>query len=302
MPEYAELVKQERFSNLKFNEPLASYTTWRIGGAGELYIAPSSVEEIIDIVAFASTYKIPITPLGGGSNVLISDKGLKGIVLHITHRLSKYEFLDGGRVRAQAGARLGVIIRKSMAQSLSGIERLWGIPGTIGGAVVMNAGAAGGEIFDVIEEVKSLTPDGRIITRRKEEIQFEYRASDYKHNKEIVLEATLRLQVSEAQMIEFNFQEADKRRSLQHNIHLPNAGSVFRNPDNGFAAKLIQDLGAKGRTVGRAQVSVDHSNFIVNLGKASDQDVKELILSLQADVLEKFGTQLTPEVIFLGEN
>ena len=208
---------------------------------------------------------------------MISDKGLKGIVLHITHRLSEYEFLDGGRVRAQAGARLGVIIRKAMAQSLSGIERLWGIPGTIGGAVVMNAGAAGGEIFDVVEEVTSLTPDGRIVTRRKEDIRFEYRASDYKYNYEIVLEATLQLRPTDTKVIEYNFQEADKRRSLQHNIHLPNAGSVFRNPENGFAAKLIQDLGAKGRTIGNAQVSLDHSNFIVNLGKASDKDVKALI-------------------------
>lgn len=280
---------------------LAPFTSWRIGGQADWYVAPGSLSEIHAITTTAQREGIPLTVLGGGSNVLLSDAGLRGIVMHITHRFSQFEFLPEGRVRAQAGTRLGTLIKKSMSMGLAGIEQLWGIPGTVGGAVVMNAGACNTEIFDTVETVTSLTPNGETITRSKAEIAHAYRWSDYKYNGEIVLEATLKLTPADKAHIQARFDAADERRKPQHNIRQPNCGSVFRNPPGNFAGRLIQELGGKGRTRGNAQVSPDHANFIVNLGHARARDACLLIQSLQADVWERYSVQLEPEVIFLGE-
>lgn len=302
MPRYSALIKNEKLSDsLRENEPLAQYTSWRIGGAGEFYTNPSSELEIRRIITFAQAYQIPLTILGGGSNVLLSDRGLKGIVMHLNHRFAGYEFLPDGRVKAKAGTRLGTLIRKAMALNLSGIEQLWGIPGTIGGAVVMNAGACNTETFDVLESVTSMTPEGDIVVRHKHEIHHGYRYSDYKYNGEIVLDATLQLTPAAQEVIRESFDKADERRKPQHNIRQPNSGSIFRNPQGNFAGRLIENLGAKGRTYGNAQVSLNHANFIVNLGGATASDTCQLIASLQADIWAQHQVQLEPEVIFLGE-
>lgn len=298
----AERIKNEKLSDIfRVHEPLAPYTSWRIGGTAEYYAAPASEVEIIRIVQFALAKGIPLTILGGGSNVLLSDQGLPGLVMHITHRFAGFEIDANGRVRAKAGTRLGSLIRKAMAMNLTGIEKLWGIPGTIGGAVVMNAGACNTETFDVLESVTSLTPQGQRIVRHKAEIAHGYRWSDYKYNGEIVLEAVLQLTPSLPEVIAENFRQADQRRQPQHNIRLPNSGSIFRNPPNNYAGRLIEQLGAKGRICGGVQVSPEHANFIVNLGKASAQDACRLIQTLQKEVWEQFQVQLEPEVIFLGE-
>jgi len=295
-------IKNEKLSEtFREQEPLAPYTSWRIGGAAEFYVAPASEAEILRIVQFAQSQSIPLTVLGGGSNVLLSDQGLPGIVMHITHRFSGFEIHPEGRVRVKAGTRLGTLIRKAMSMNLMGIEKLWGIPGTLGGAVVMNAGACHTETFDVLESVTSLTPLGQRVVRTKAQIEHGYRWSDYKYNGEIVLEAELKLTPADPALIAENFQRADERRQPQHNIRLPNSGSIFRNPTNNFAGRLIEQLGAKGRISGGVQVSPDHANFIVNLGKATAQDACRLIQSLQAEVWEHYQVQLEPEVIFLGE-
>lgn len=286
---------------LETDKALAPFTSWRIGGPAEWYIAPSTEREILEITTFAHQQGIPLTILGGGSNVLLSDSGLKGIVIHITHRFAEFEFLPQGRIRAQAGTRLGTLIKKTMAMNLSGIEQLWGIPGTIGGAVVMNAGACNTEFFDVVESVTSLTPSGERITRHKHEINHGYRWTDYKYNGEIVIEAVIQLQPAPKTAIEKNFAAADQRRQPQHNIRLPNSGSVFRNPEADYAGRLIEGLGGKGRTLGQVQVSLEHANFIVNLGRATATEACQLIRSLQHDVWEKHAISLEPEVIFLGE-
>ena len=283
------------------DKPLAPFTSWRIGGPAEFYVAPASEQEIGEITRAAQQHGIPLTVLGGGSNVLLSDQGLRGIVMHITHRFSGFEFLPDGQVRAQAGTRLGTLIKKAMSQKLAGIEQLWGIPGTVGGAVVMNAGACNTETFDVLESVTSLTPEGTKVIRTKAQIRHGYRWSDYKYNGEIVLEATFRLSKAEPAFIQARFDAADERRKPQHNIRLPNCGSVFRNPNGNFAGRLIEQMGAKGRSHGQAQVSPDHANFIVNLGHARARDTCLLIQSLQADVWQRYQVQLEPEVIFLGE-
>jgi UDP-N-acetylmuramate dehydrogenase len=295
-------IKNEKLSeHFRKQEPLAPFTSWRIGGAAELYVAPESEIEIIRLLQFAQNQDIPLTVLGGGSNVLLSDQGLPGLVMHITHRFAGFEFSPDGSVRVKAGTRLGTLIRKAMALNLTGIEKLWGIPGTIGGAVVMNAGACNTETFDVLESVTSLNPQGQRIVRSKAEINHGYRWSDYKYNGEIVLEATLKLNPTQPEIIAENFKRADERRQPQHNIRLPNSGSIFRNPANNFAGRLIEEMGAKGRIFGGVQVSPDHANFIVNLGKATAQDACRLIQTLQAEVWEQYQVQLEPEVIFLGE-
>lgn len=298
----AEHIKNEKLSeHFREQEPLAQYTSWRIGGAAEFYVAPESEAEIARIVQFAQNQGLPLTVLGGGSNVLLSDQGLPGLVMHITHRFSGFEFKPDGSVRVKAGTRLGSLIRKAMALNWGGIEQLWGIPGTLGGAVVMNAGACNTETFAVVESVTSLTPQGQRITRQKAEINHGYRWSDYKYNGEIVLEATLKLAATDPAIIAENFQKADQRRQPQHNIRQPNCGSVFRNPNDNFAGRLIEQMGAKGRVCGGVRVSPDHANFIVNTGKATAQDACRLIQSLQTDVWEQYHVQLEPEVIFLGE-
>ncbi len=283
------------------DKPLAPFTSWRIGGQADWYLTPSSEREITEVIRFATAQGIPLTILGGGSNVLLSDKGLRGIVMHITHRYAEFEFLPEGRVRAQAGTRLGTLIKKAMAQNLSGIEQLWGIPGTVGGAVVMNAGACNTEFFESVETITSLTPDGERIVRTRDQIRHGYRWTDYKYNGEVVLEATLCLSHAEPNFIQAQFDAADQRRKPQHNIRQPNCGSVFRNPDQDYAGRLIEQMGAKGRRLGQVQVSPDHANFIVNLGQAKARDVCLLIYSLQQDVREHYQIQLDPEVIFLGE-
>lgn len=298
----ASILTNDRLSDsFEKQKPLAPFTSWRIGGQADWYIAPQSEQEILHLTMLAHQNKIPLTVLGGGSNVLISDHGLQGILMHITHRYSGFEFLPNGRVKAKAGTRLGTLIKKAMSMNLSGIEQLWGIPGTVGGAVVMNAGACNTETFDVLESVTSLTPDGKKIIRRKSEINHGYRWSDFKYNGEVVLEATLHLSPAEPDFIQARFDAADERRKPQHTIRLPNSGSIFRNPQGNFAGRLIQELGAKGRTIGQSQVSLDHANFIVNLGHAQARDACLLIQSLQRDVWKHYQVQLEPEVIFLGE-
>lgn len=282
-------------------KPLAPFTSWRIGGPAEWYVAPGSESEIQQILQLTQTQGLPLTILGGGSNVLISDQGLPGLVMHITHRFADFAFLPDGRVRAQAGVRLGTLIKKAISLQLSGIEQLWGIPGTVGGAVTMNAGACQTEFFDVVESITSLTPSGQKVVRQRDEIQHGYRWSDYKFNAEIVLEATIRLQPAAAEAIQERFDAADARRKPQHDIRQPNCGSVFRNPPGDYAGRLIEQLGAKGRTYGNVQVSPSHANFIVNLGKASAQDACRLIQSLQQEVWQNRQIMLEPEAIFLGE-
>lgn len=283
------------------NKPLAPFTSWRIGGAADFYVAPASEAEILAITAWAHQAGVPLTVLGGGSNVLLSDRGLRGLLMHITHRFSDFAFLPDGRVRAQAGVRLGTLIKKAMSQNLAGIEQLWGIPGTVGGAVVMNAGACNTETFDTLESVTSLTPSGERRVRSKADIRHGYRWSDYKYNGEVVIEATLKLTPADSTHIQARFDAADERRKPQHNIRLPNSGSIFRNPSGNYAGRLIEQMGAKGRSYGQVQVSPDHANFIVNLGGAKARDACLLIQSLQEDVWQRYNVQLEPEVIFLGE-
>ncbi|MEZ0373597.1 MAG: UDP-N-acetylmuramate dehydrogenase, partial [Candidatus Sericytochromatia bacterium] len=301
-PSAASVLPSVRLSEgFEPDKPLAPFTSWRIGGAADFYVAPANEDEIRAIISTAHQHGIPLTVLGGGSNVLLSDQGLRGIVMHISHRFAGFEFLADGRVCAKAGTRLGTLIKKAMSLGLSGIEQLWGIPGTVGGAVVMNAGACNTETFDVLESVTSLTPNGETIVRTKEQIRHGYRWSDYKYNGEIVIEATLQLAAADPVFIQSRFDAADERRKPQHNIRLPNSGSIFRNPAGNFAGRLIEQMGAKGRIHGQVQVSPDHANFIVNLGHARARDACLLIQSLQADVLQRYSVQLEPEVIFLGE-
>jgi UDP-N-acetylmuramate dehydrogenase len=302
MPPSVSHITNARLSeSLKRKETLAPYTSWRIGGEAEFYAAPKSELEILRLVDYARAENLPLTVLGGGSNVLLSDQGIPGLVMHITHRFSGFSISPEGRVIARAGTRLGALIRGAIRMNLTGIEQLWGIPGTVGGSVVMNAGACNTETFDALVSVTSLTPQGQRVIRTRSEIAHGYRWSDYKYNGEIVIEAEFQLRPAEAELIADNFRLADERRRPQHNIRLPNSGSIFRNPENNFAGRLIEQLGAKGRICGKVQVSPEHANFIVNLGGASAQDACCLIEALQREVWESYQVQLEPEVIFLGE-
>ncbi len=283
---------------LQFETLLAPYTTWRIGGPARALFQPQDTGECMTVLSLAAEYSIAVTYLGGGSNVLISDEGLPGLVL-LTHGLQKIHW-QGNRVRVGAGYRLPKLSWEAGQKGFSGLEFAVGIPGTLGGAVLMNAGAYDGCLSEVIESVEVVTPDGEKRLLGKDELTFGYRISSIKGSGLLITEVTLLLQPGDVDAITRRMREFYESRKQKQPLRYPNAGSVFKNPLNDSAGRLIEAAGAKGLTVGGAQVSTKHANFIVNLGGATAQDVLTIIKEVQALVFEKFSLLLDTEIVLLG--
>ena len=281
-------------------EPMSRHTTFRIGGPAKLFLTPGSKEEIKKILKVCKEEELPYFILGNGSNLLVSDKGYDGVVIQLYRSFGKVE-VDGTTIYAQAGALLSGIASEAKKASLTGFEFAGGIPGTLGGAVVMNAGAYGGEMKDVLKEVTVLTPDGDILTLTKEELHMGYRTSVVKEAGYIVLEAVLSLESGEQEQIRSRMQELAGMRSSKQPLQYPSAGSTFKRPEGYFAGKLIMDSGLRGYQVGGAQVSEKHCGFVINTGNATAKDVRTLMCDVQRIVEEKYGVRLEPEVKFLGE-
>ena len=281
-------------------EPMARHTTFRIGGPADYFVELGSIEQIRAAIQVCREENLPWFVLGRGSNLLVSDKGYRGVILSIYKDFQKTE-IQGETVTVQAGVLLTTLSGKVLDASLTGLEFASGIPGTIGGAVVMNAGAYGGEMKDIVRKVTVLDQDGEVRTLTCGEMQFGYRTSLAKKKGYIVLGAELTLKQGEKEKIREEMQTLKAKRIEKQPLEFPSAGSTFKRPEGYFAGKLIMDAGLRGAAVGGAQVSEKHCGFVVNTGNATAADVHELMRQVQGKVLEQFGVHLEPEVRFLGE-
>lgn len=284
------------------NEPMSKHTSFKIGGVADFFVKPSSIEEIGLIQNYAKNNNIPLYIIGNGSNLLVSDKGLKGIVAKL--KLEEVEIEDEKEnviVSLGAGVKLSAIAHILMEKSISGMEELSGIPGTIGGAIRMNAGAYGKEIKDLCISTKCMDDKGKIIELSNEEQQFEYRSSIFKKKKYIILETKLKLTKGKKEQIKAKMKECMLKRNESQPIDFPSAGSTFKRGNGFITAKVIDECGLKGCFVGGAEVSKKHAGFIVNKGDATAKDVLELIRCVKEKVLEETGLEIEEEIEFIGE-
>ena len=281
-------------------EPMKKHITFRVGGPAACFLTPSTKEQIREILHICQEEKAPYFILGNGSNLLVSDQGFDGAVLQVYKNMNQVT-VEGEHLRAQAGALLSATARKALEAGLTGMEFAAGIPGTMGGAVVMNAGAYGGEMKDILESVTVLTPEGEQKELKNEELQLGYRTSVVKEKGYIVLEAVLSLKKGDPEAIKSRMDELKEQRVTKQPLEYPSAGSTFKRPEGYFAGKLIQDAGLRGYQVGGAQVSEKHCGFVINKENATAKDVVDLIHDVQRIVYEKFQVQLETEVKFLGE-
>ncbi|MDO4555313.1 MAG: UDP-N-acetylmuramate dehydrogenase [Lachnospiraceae bacterium] len=284
-------------------EPMKNHTTFRIGGPADWFVTPSTKEEIHKLVDLAASELLPVSFIGNGSNLLVGDLGIRGLVIQIGRGFSKIE-LEGEILYAEAGASLARIAGQAYEAGLTGFEFAAGIPGTLGGAVTMNAGAYGGEMKDVLTEVEVLTPSGERKVLPADRLNLSYRYSIIPEEGWIVLGARIRLSKGDKVDIKAKMEEYSLARRTKQPLEFPSAGSTFKRPEGFFAGKLIQDSGLKGASVGDAKVSTKHSGFVINEGQASARDVQSLIYQVQQKVYEDSGENkimLNPEVKMIGE-
>lgn len=279
---------------------MKKHITFRVGGPAACFLTPSTKEQIREILHICQKEKTPYFILGNGSNLLVSDQGFDGVVLQVYKNMNQVT-VEGEHLRVQAGALLSATARKALEAGLTGMEFAAGIPGTMGGAAVMNAGAYGGEMKDILESVTVLTPEGEQKELKNEELQLGYRTSVVKEKGYIVLEAVLSLKKGDPEAIKSHMDELKEQRVTKQPLEYPSAGSTFKRPEGYFAGKLIQDAGLRGYQVGGAQVSEKHCGFVINKENATAKDVVDLIHDVQRIVYEKFQVQLETEVKFLGE-
>ncbi len=280
------------------NEPMSKHTTFRIGGPANLYIAPKA-DQVADIVKLCRQFGVPFLIIGNGSNLLVGDKGIEGVVIEIGKHMSDIN-IEGNCVTAEAGATLASIASRVANEGLAGLEFASGIPGCLGGALVMNAGAYGGEMKQVVTKVWLLTSEGEMITLSNEEMDFSYRHSVVCEKGYIVLKAQMELSSGDVDEIKGKMKELNEQRVAKQPLQFPSAGSTFKRPEGYFAGKLIMDAGLAGYTVGGAQVSEKHCGFVINAGGATASDVVTLMNDVDRIVRDKFGVGLEPEVKLVG--
>lgn len=296
----------ERFSNLlgnekvRINEPMNRHTTFRIGGPADYFLLPSSSEEVKGILEICKEESLQYFILGNGSNLLVSDEGYRGVIIQLYRNYGGLT-VEGTEIRAGAGVLLSQIAAAARNESLTGFEFAGGIPGTLGGAVVMNAGAYGGELKDVLKEAVVMDREGNIFTVPVEKLAMGYRTSLVKTAGYLVLEVVISLKKGSQEEIRDTMKDLADRRISKQPLEYPNAGSTFKRPEGYFAGKLIMDAGLRGYQVGGAQVSEKHCGFVINKGNATAADVCRLMADVQAKVQEQFGVTLEPEVKFLGD-
>lgn len=286
--------------NVMFDEEMSRHTTFRIGGKADAFVSAGNEDEIINVISFCKDNGIPYMIMGNGSNMLISDKGIRGVVISVGKDMDKYRIEDE-KVYAQAGILMSVLAKKILESNLSGFEFASGIPGTLGGGIYMNAGAYGGEMKDIIESVTFIDRDGKIKTETNDKLDFGYRHSMFEEGGYIILSCVLKLKKGSYDDIKALMLDYNQRRSDKQPLSQPSAGSTFKRPEGYFAGKLIQDAGLMGHRIGGAMVSEKHAGFVVNAGGATAEDVLQLIEYIQKTVYEKFGVRLEPEVRLIGD-
>lgn len=282
------------------DEPLAKYTTWKIGGCADVMVVPQGKRELVETLRILHRHRQSYTTIGRGSNMLVSDKGVRGVVVKLGQGLDYIRFNDN--VVTAGGAVSFIILSvKAAKEGLTGLEFAGGIPGTVGGAVYMNAGALGSDMSRILKEAEIVLETGETVRLSKDEMEFAYRHSLLHGRTGIVTEAVMQLEYGDRKEIAAAMAANKDRRQKTQPLHLACAGSTFRNPEGHFAAKLIEEAGLKGYRIGDAEVSSLHANFIINNGSAKASDVLQLMDHIQRTVSEKFGVTLTPEVLFVGE-
>ena len=291
------IIPKER---MLFDEPMSRQTTFRVGGAAACMVLIEREEELLKLVPYLNQIEQDYFILGNGSNLLVGDKGYRGIVIKLGEGMNRIT-VEGDHIYVQAGALLSRTAAVARDAELSGMEFAAGIPGSIGGGVVMNAGAYDGEMKQITESVKVMDQEGRILVLDNDTMEFGSRTSIIKNRPFIVLEVVLRMQAGRKDEIQTKMDELMARRQSKQPLNYPSAGSTFKRPEGYFAGKLIMDAGMRGYRIGDAQVSDKHCGFVVNIGNASAADVKEVIEEVQERVKERFHVNLEPEVIFLGD-
>lgn len=281
------------------DEPMSRHTTFRIGGPADYFVCPDR-EQIAEALAVAKKCGMAITVIGNGSNLLVGDKGIRGLVVEIGSAMNQI-MVDKNHITAGAGALLSQVAAKAAAAELGGMEFAAGIPGSVGGAVTMNAGAYGGEMKDILRAVTVLTPEGELKTLDVSEMDLSYRHSCVPEQQYIVLEAEIELGYKPEEEIRAQMEELRNKRIEKQPLEYPSAGSTFKRPEGYFAGKLIMDAGLRGYRVGDAQVSEKHCGFVINRKNASAQEVRQLMQDVQDKVKAQFGVMLEPEVKMLGE-
>lgn len=285
--------------NVLTNEPMSKHTSFRTGGNADYFINIEDETVLKDIIYLLREEAVPYYILGNGSNVLVSDEGYDGVILHLAGSFTRTEIKEN-RLYAGAAVPLSVAASQAAEAELTGMEFAHGIPGTVGGALVMNAGAYGGEMSQIVEAVRLLDQDGQILEWKTEAMEFGYRTSILKKEPLIALSTVFLLQPGIKREITDKMNELMAARKEKQPLEYPSAGSTFKRPEGHFAGKLIQDAGLRGYSIGGARVSEKHCGFIINDGNATSEDIYRLILNVQKKVMENSGVMLEPEVLFLG--
>lgn len=303
---YDKLTEIITVDEILVDEPMKKHTTFRIGGNADMLVYPQK-DRVAEILALAKAHQVPVTIIGNGSNLLVGDGGIRGLVLVFSKGADQITVetagTEDGKVRlvAEAGVLLSKLAAEAARRGLTGLEFAAGIPGTVGGAVVMNAGAYGGEMKDVLTGATVLTPEGQVLHLSAEELELSYRHSCIPENEYIVLEAEVALVPGDEEQIRATMEDFKGRRIDKQPLEYPSAGSTFKRPEGYFAGKLIQDAGLRGYRVGGAQVSEKHCGFVINRDNATAADVLQLIADVKQQVYEQFQVELEPEVKMIGE-
>ena len=291
-------INNETSSLCLMNEPLKKYTTYGIGGPADLMIFPKSKQDLIKVIEIINENKIQLTILGSGSNVLVSDDGIRGVVISLKNSLKQIEVADN-ILYAECGTMLGKIVKYAVKNDLIGLENLNGVPGTLGGALIMNAGAWGGEISENLVHVELINSKSEVKKIQKKDLNFSYRQSSFDKD-DILLSAKFNLKKADKNIIKENFMEAQSGRKKSQPLNKRSAGSLFKNPKNSSAGKLLDDAGLKGFSIGDAKISEKHANFFINDGNASSSDMLMLIKKAHQEVKDRFNVNLSLEVKLLG--
>lgn len=287
-------------SKVKYDEPMKKYTTLKVGGNADVLVLPDNIQDVISVLEFSRENEIPVTVIGNGSKLLVKDGGIRGIVIKFGSKFSDVK-IDGEYMTVYAGMTLPRLALIAKDNSLSGLEFAAGIPGNIGGAIYMNAGAYGSEMANIVEEVTYIDENLNVKTMSKEECKFSYRNSIFRARNNVILSTKLKLNTDDKQEIEIRMKQNQDSRREKQPLEYPNAGSTFKRPEGYFVGKLIDDLGLKGYSIGGAEISTKHSGFIVNTGDATAKDVLDLIEYIKEKVLEANNVKLEEEIIVLGE-
>ena len=298
---YKELLNILDEESIKVDEPMKKHITFKVGGPADFLVKPKCEKEIVEVIKFAKKENIPFLVIGNGSNLLVKDGGLRGIVIELSDNFNNYE-IEGTKIKAQSGALLSILGRNAMKNSLTGFEFAAGIPGTLGGALAMNAGAYGGEMKQVVKSVTLMDTEGNVFELSNEEMKFEYRRSLLSTTNYIVLSAVIELESGNMEEIKETMADYSNKRVTKQPLNLPSAGSTFKRPEGHFAAKLIDDCGLRGLNLRGAQVSDKHCGFVVNTGDATAKDIIDLMYVVKSTVNSKFGIMLEEEVKILGED